>query len=335
MRTLIFGAGSDCARLLQRGLPGEEIIGLIDNDPAKRSTSMHGLRVFGPEDLAGLACDRIRIASSATMPIYRQLRELGFPDEKLRAPLLEPDNRRRLDDLRGAHAGRPAVIVGNGPSLRLEDLDAIHRSGMVSFAFNKIYLAYDRTPFRPTYYLVEDFLVAENNAAAINALRGTPKLFPDILLRWVEADVDTILYGMTFRGPEFGPPGFSDDPLDFQWGATAVYSALQWAGYMGCDPVYLVGVDFSFNLSADPDQQVHVAGAAERNHFLPEYRNPGERWNKPMLAFNRDAFTLARTHAVRRGWRIFNATRGGALEAFPRVGFEAVFFGASRAATQA
>jgi hypothetical protein len=324
MRTLIFGAGSDCARLLRRGLPGEEIVGLIDNDAAKRGSIVHGYRVFGANDLMDLRYDRIRIASSATMPIYRQLRELGIPDERLCTPLLEPMNRRRLESLRAAHVGRPAVIVGNGPSLRLEDLDAIHRSGMVSFAFNKIYLAYDRTPFRPTYYLVEDFLVAENNAAAINALRGTPKLFPDILLRWVEVDTDTILYGMTFRGPEHGPPGFSEDPLDFHWGATVAYSALQWAAYMGCDPVYLVGVDFTFTLAASADQQVHVAGPAERNHFLPEYRKPGERWNKPMLEFNREAFEVAREHAEQQDRRIYNATRGGVLDVFPRVDLEAV-----------
>jgi len=329
MRTLIFGAGTDCARLLSRGLPGEEIVGLVDNDPTKRGSLVHGHRVHGPEDLSGLRYDRLRIASSATMPIYRQLRALGIADEVLCAPLLEHGNRKRLEALRGAHAGRPAVIVGNGPSLRLEDLDAIDRSGMLSFAFNKIYLAYDRTSFRPDYYIVEDFLVAENNAAAINALRGTPKLFPDILLRWVEADADTILYGMTFRGPEFGPPGFSEDPMDFQWGATVVYSAMQWAAYMGCDPVHLVGLDFTFALSADPQQQVHVAGAAEKNHFLPEYRKPGERWNKPMLEFNRQAFEVARAHAEKCGRRIFNATRGGALEVFPRVDLDVVLARAS------
>lgn len=325
MRTLIFGAGSDCARLLQRGLPGEEVVGLIDNDPAKQGAVVHGLRVFSIDDIAGVPFDRIRIASSATMPIYRQLRAAGIAEDRLVAPLLEPANRRRLEALRGRHAGQPMVIVGNGPSLRLEDLDAIQRSGMVSFAFNKIYLAYDRTPFRPTYYLAEDFLVAENNAAAINALRGAPKMFPDILLRWVEVDVDTILYGMTFRGPEHGPPGFGEDPLDFRWGATVAYTALQWACYLGCDPVYLVGMDFTFALAASPEQQVHVAGAAERNHFLPEYRKPGERWNKPMLEFNRQAFEVARAHCERTGRRVCNATRGGALEVFPRSDFDAVF----------
>lgn len=324
MRTLIFGAGTDCARLLGGGLPAEEILGLLDNDPARHGTSFHGHRILAPAALATLAYDRIRIASSATTAIYRQLLALGVPEEKIESPLLEPANRRRLAALRGKHAGRPAVIVGNGPSLQIADLDVLAASDAVTFAFNKIFLAFDRTAFRPTYYMVEDFLVAENNAAAIDALRGMPKLFPEVLLRWVKQDDDTILFGLTHQDPAAGVAEFSEDPLDLKWGSSVTYTAIELAFYLGCDPVYLIGVDFKFDVPAGPLPQVLAAGG-ERNHFLPHYRQPGERWNKPMIEFTRLAYEAAYAHAQRTGRRIYNATRGGALEVFPRDDFDAQF----------
>jgi hypothetical protein len=326
MRTVIFGAGTDCLRLLERGLPGEEVIGLIDNDPAKPGTRLHGIPILSADALGTLSYDRVRLASSETPTIRRQALALGVPEEKLWCPLLEPANRSRLAALSGRHAGQRAVIVGNGPSLRLGDLDTLSRQReVVKFACNKIYLAYERTAFRPDYFMVEDFLVAENNAAALNAHRGCPKLYRDTLLRWLEPDDDTILFGMTVLEPKNGVIQFSEDPLEFFWGASVTYTALQLAFHLGCTDVYLTGIDFTFATPvSDPTAPVFRAGG-EKNHFLPDYRQPGERWNRPRPDVTRLAYEAARAHAARTGRRIFNATRGGALEVFERVPFDQAF----------
>lgn len=324
MRTIIFGAGTDCAQLLGRRLPGEKVIGLIDNDPAKHGSMLHGIRVYGANALHELEWDRIRIASSETAAIRQQLRSLAISDEKIVCPLLDPENRRKLESWRGLHVGQTAVIVGNGPSLRLTDLDALAAADVVTFAFNKIYLAYGRTEFRPTYYMVEDFLVAENNAAEINRLRGCPKVMRDTLLRWLRPDDDTVLFGMTIAEPREGRIEFSEDPLSFYWGASVTYTALQLAFYMGCSTIYLTGVDFNFTVPVDDASPVYRAGF-EQNHFVPEYRQPGERWNRPRPEVTQFAFEAARTLAEATGREIFNATRGGVLEVFPRVGFDLVF----------
>jgi hypothetical protein len=248
----------------------------------------------------------------------------GVAAEQIFSPLLEPENRRRLAALRGRHAGRPAMIAGNGPSLRLDDLEAIGRSGeFVTFGFNKIYLAYDRVEFRPDYYLVEDWLVAENNAAAIDAVTGSTKLIPEIMLRFLRQTPDTTVFDLVYEfGPEFGRGLMSEDPLDLCWGASVVHTAIQWAFYMGCDPVYLIGVDFKFDVPQEQPGQILVGRDTEPNHFVPNYRNPGERWNRPMFERTAIAFAAARDYAQRTGRRIFNATRGGALEILPRVDFD-------------
>jgi hypothetical protein len=326
MRTVIFGAGTDCQRLLQRGLPGEEVIALIDNDPAKQETSLHGYPVLSPTVLRSLAYDRLRIATSESPSLRRQALALGVPEEKLWCPLLEPENRHRLSALRAKHAGQRAVIVGNGPSLQLRDLDILQeQAGLVKIAFNKIYLAYDRTRFRPDYLMVEDFLVAEINAAALNAHYGCFKLYRDTLLRWLEPDRETVLFGMTVREPdERGAISFSDDPLEFFWGGSVTYTAMQFASYLGCSEIVIVGVDFRFSEPQADERRVFTS-TGEQNHFLPEYRPPGERWNRPRPEVTTAAYCAALENASRHGRKIVNATRGGHLEIFPRVDFDRVF----------
>lgn len=326
IRTVIFGAGSDCMRLLQRGLPGEEIIALIDNDSAKHGTWLHGVQVHAADALRTLKYDRVRIASSETPTLRRQALERGVPEGKLFSALLEPGNRQRLGALRGRHAGQRAVVVGNGPSLLLRDLDVLARQpGLVKIAFNKIYLAYARTTFRPDYFMVEDFLVAENNAAALNGHRGCPKLYRDTLLRWLEPDEDTVLFGMTVREPdERGTILFSEDPMEFFWGGSVTYTAVQFAFFLGCTEVVLTGVDFTLAPPRDPAARV-LTGAGEQQHFLPEYRPVGERWNRPRQDVTAHAYRAAQAVAERTGRRILNATRGGSLEIFSRVDFDRIF----------
>ena len=45
----------------------------------------------------------------------------------------------------------PAYILGNGPSLTVELLDSL--IGHVTYACNRIHLIYDKTEWRPTYYV--------------------------------------------------------------------------------------------------------------------------------------------------------------------------------------
>jgi hypothetical protein len=81
----------------------------------------------------------------------------------------EATNTRGLRALAGRHRGRRGVAIGNGPSLRVEDLDRLR--GGITFASNKIFLAFDQVAWRPTFHSCSDILVAKNNREAINGLR--------------------------------------------------------------------------------------------------------------------------------------------------------------------
>ena len=56
--------------------------------------------------------------------------------------------------LKGKYAGRRGFVIGNGPSLCIDDLARL--TDEITVASNQIYLAFDKTPWRPTFYTIED-----------------------------------------------------------------------------------------------------------------------------------------------------------------------------------
>ncbi|MEC8197745.1 MAG: hypothetical protein VX228_15895 [Pseudomonadota bacterium] len=150
-----------------------------------------------------------------------------------------------LSLLRNRHRGQRAVIIGNGPSLQIADLDRLHNE--IAFASNKIYLAYGDTSWRPTYYSVEDHLVLLNNLAEIEALQDSIKLFPANTRDFGYHAADTIfapfLPPRSFEDPLSDPafPAFSTDLTHgISWGSTIVYSQIQMALFMGCAEIVLI-----------------------------------------------------------------------------------------------
>ena len=59
-----------------------------------------------------------------------------------------------IRSLKNAFKGLRCFIIGNGPSLTPSDLDKIKNE--VSFAANRIYYMFDKTEWRPTFYMCCD-----------------------------------------------------------------------------------------------------------------------------------------------------------------------------------
>ena len=90
--------------------------------------------------------------------IKQQLRELRKQYGLLcfRLSGRESDNAERLRQLRNRYQGKRCFIVCNGPSLKAEDLERIHRNGDFSFASNKIDKIFPQTSWRPSCYTIMD-----------------------------------------------------------------------------------------------------------------------------------------------------------------------------------
>lgn len=319
MRRIIFGSGND-ARDLLKNIPKSDVSFILDNDENRWGKCIENIPIVSPYCLQGLHYDIIHIAARKhTMKIERQLRDLGVEPSKITSPLLSPDNVSSLKSLIGKHKNSPAIFIGNGPTLILDDLRKIENSKLISFGFNKIFKAYAQVSFRPTYYLVEDWLVVENNHKQINDLKGSTKLIPEQMLHLLSKREGDIIFGQTYEPLNTNEIFISEEMTNICWGGTVVYSAYQIARLMGCNPIILVGVDLVYPSTGDSEAQVLLAQENQGDHFITNYHEPGERWNKPDMSRIWSAMASMKRNADQEGIDIINATRGGALHFFKRA----------------
>lgn len=227
-----------------------------------------------------------------------------------------------LEKYRNIHRGRRIFVIGNGPSLTIEDLNTLHEHGEICFACNKIYRAYDRTPWRADYLGFTDDRVIEDCEADIPNLPGTVILADTFHFSPNKRFENMQYYHMPteLSYPNF--PGFSDDASKKMYnGMTVVYDmGLQLAAYMGAREIYLLGVDNSRGGSS---------AVSPENYFIADYVRPEEeakyRAVSPDMSMPTRAYEKAEIYSRAHGFRIFNATRGGKLEVFERVDFDSLF----------
>lgn len=229
-------------------------------------------------------------------------------------------NERKLLALKSHYTGRRAFVIGNGPSLRYTDIRKLKDE--ITIGSNGIFLLFEETCFRPTFYTVEDRLVAEDRAPTINKLTGMIKIFPTDLRQWLEPDEDTIYINFV-RGRYSGFPRFSPAfERVVYWGGTVTFFNLQLAYYLGIREIYLIGVDHDYQPPSEADEVdglVITSHSADVNHFHPDYFGPGYRWHDPKVERMEQGYREAKRFFKAQGGVIYNATVGGRLEVFPRV----------------
>ena len=228
-----------------------------------------------------------------------------------------------LSLLKSKFEGRRCFIIGNGPSLKLSDVELLGNE--YTFASNKIFLFFEQTQWRPTFYSVEDHLVLAQNISDIEAVEAKYKLFPHYPLELAPTFSKSIYFDHHFRDFYPGEPDFSTDfDEGLHWGSSIVYTQMQMACAMGFKEIYLIGVDYSYTEPEKKEGNV-LTCEGEVNHFHKDYRKKGEKWFLPNLHHHEKAFTKAKRTVEKNGIKVFNATRGGKLEIFERVDLDSLF----------
>ena len=239
--------------------------------------------------------------------------------------------RPRLRALREKYKGRErCFIIGNGPSLNQIDLSVLKDE--VTFAVNGFFLKAKDLDWLPTFYVVEDHLVAEDRRKWINEFEGPTKLFPAYLAYCLDEADNTIFFN--HRPRKSYPHGFdfSTDAAEITYaGCTVTFTCMQLAFYLGFKEIYLIGVDASYELPKDVEQgDTYGVGVLDMksddpNHFHPDYFGKGFRWHDPQVDKMIEAYQEARKVAARTSQRIYNATIGGKLEVFDRKSYNSIF----------
>ena len=226
----------------------------------------------------------------------------------------QPHAAQALKDL---HKGKRGWMIGNGPSVRLEDLDAIP-DGDVKFAFNRFYKCYGDTRLREDYVVSADMLMIDDfGQEMVDLSTGLPLFCRNRVISEVSGRFVELTPGDTYL------PLFSYDPAKFvSIGGSSVFVAMQMAYYMGIRELFLYGMDFSFSMSLgrDPRYKFPVS-FDDNNHFIKGYRD-AKPWCPPTWRDISAGFLNARAAFELGGGSVLNATRGGKLEIFDRIDFE-------------
>lgn len=234
---------------------------------------------------------------------------------------------RKLAALRGKYAGRRCFLVGNGPSLRAQDLTRLHENGEITFAFNRVYNIFEQTPWRPTFYVSQDEKMLAGCADVVDALELECKLVP-VQLKWYY-DIrihDAVYFNMNWQQVEDPMEyRFSDDiARQIHCASTGMYTAAQLAAYMGFSEIYLIGVDHHFHISQNNRGEIVVDNSV-KDYFTDKYNQDKDSLYIPNTEKSTLTYVAMKRECEKRGIRVFNATRGGKLEVFRRVDFDTLF----------
>lgn len=244
---------------------------------------------------------------------------------------LENVYRPRLQSLKkGFKNSKRCFLIGNGPSLNNTDLSLLRDE--VTFAANGFFLKTPELNWLPTFYVVEDHLVAEDRADQLNDIKGPIKLYPAYLGYCMSKADDTIFFN---HRPRISYPKSFDfstqaDQITYT-GCTVMFTMMQLAAYLGFDEIYLIGVDASYNIPKDVVKKKEYGTSIldmktdDINHFHPDYFGKGYRWHDPQVDKMIAAYTEARKICEANNITIKNATVGGNLEVFERCKYDLLF----------
>ncbi len=225
----------------------------------------------------------------------------------------------KINHLHNLYSGKRCFIIGNGPSLRVEDLEKLKDE--ICFGSNRIYNIFDKTDWRPTYYCVQDIKLIEKSTDEINKIRGINKIIG--IVKYIPYKKLTNAYFINLHCKEFYPdlPEFSVDVANagIYEGYTVSYMCLQLAIYMGFKEIYLLGIDHSYSVDTNPDGTIRKKSGL-KDHFSEKDKID----NIPQTYKSTLAYESAEKYAKNNGIKIYNATRGGKLEVFERLDFDKV-----------
>ena len=215
------------------------------------------------------------------------------------------------------------LIIGNGPSVRVADLDACRN--YPSIAANRFHLSYKDHALRPiaTFCIDPQMIKDHIREIALNSVSTLyipRQFFLETLMR-----TGPRLGGIRFfpfdRGSK--PVRFSKDFAKYSGnGASVIYSGIQFAVASGAKEIFLYGVDHNFQ-HGPIDESGRVKNNGETNHFITDYRGQAKKWFPPDLQRIEQAFQMAKDVCDKTGIKIWNASRGGNLKVFDRIDFEA------------
>lgn len=224
-----------------------------------------------------------------------------------------------IKKLKNSQIGRRCFIVATGPSLTLDDVNNLQNE--LTFGLNSIFKYYDKTDWRPDYYIMADLEQLRQQNALFFEDKAKICSFTDSFMRTKFNNSSNLVY-LYYNRLMHGLHTFFDYDFKISYNPIfAIYDyytvtnlAILLAVYMGFKEIYLIGVDCNYM-----GQLTHAEGLEEEDSAM----NSDDM--KIYTAYSmKKGYEYINKKLSKKGIKIYNATRGGALEVFPRVNLDDV-----------
>jgi hypothetical protein len=231
------------------------------------------------------------------------------------------------------HAGKRCFVIGSGPSLQKQDLSYL--KGEIIFSMNSFWKHPILNTWQPTYYCFADpifFNRPDPMKLFFQDLKRqvrTSDFFVPLSSKRIIDQMNFLPSDKTFFVRNEGEPSESTLKLDLTKTLPIVSSvsqlAIMIAVYMGCSPIYLMGLDHDWLSHRGQDKHFYD-GKSIQNHpeatgllnypYIDEMRSMTALW---------ESYYRLDEAAKGKNLQILNATAGGFLDVFPRANYESLF----------
>jgi hypothetical protein len=237
----------------------------------------------------------------------------------------------RLAALRNKHAGKRCFVIANGPSLN--DMDLTPLKNEITMGCNAIYKKFGAWGFKTNYLVMEDMEQTELRAREYEKIDGVCKLAAihnayafkmSSDIRYFNAGARSAAYYWTDLYPRF-----SDDFASVVYmGGTVTYIMLQLAYFMGCDPVYIIGLDFDYGQLPDLFPPGKIAITEDNIHLVrglhadADYYKVGDVIGVPFVKKQKESFECAAKYYQSNNRRLYNASARTKLDCIERCDYD-------------
>lgn len=236
------------------------------------------------------------------------------------------EDQKTLASWKDRYFGQSCVVVGNGPSLSGEDLEALQRKGYRCFAANKIYKIFEQSDWRPDFYTCTDPLVFKQNCDDIFRKIDCPLFLHDAFKNTCNSDrLSALVKKKTIHFLKYF---YHKDRIKFHpdcriiiSGGSVTFVLISLAWMMGFRNIYLIGCDHNYGAFAGQKtgNSIDPGAGINQDYFAKNYMKPGELINVGDLEKATEGYRIARKYIESHGGHLYNATRGGKLEVLERV----------------
>lgn len=240
----------------------------------------------------------------------------------------------QLADFRDTYKDQPCVLVAGGSSLDTFDFSQIASYPIITC--NGAYKILNDSGIVPQFFCMEDIEQVEKRQDEWPHIKAEVKLAGLHNSYAIPSDRQTLFFYTSRHGK--GDYFWTDEPRPFSrdfasivyLGGSIVYVMLQLAYHLGCNPVYIIGLDHTYKaiiqelgIQTVNHTNRHLKVTEQNIHTISKlhpkggYFSPGDLIALPFVDEQERCFAIAHEIFREKNREIWNATSGSKLDVFP------------------